>query len=216
MPIAVDGSVTGALTGLPTLNGNIASVQGVSGELTTPEGGTTEIYWASTYTDTFADLQAAYLSGKQLLLRDSNQTYTLAQYDGSDMFLFSTVVQSSSAADAIGAVYIKCTSERDWTGNQMRVVSNNYSYHYNKPSINGETLSGDKTASDLGLAAASDVHNIPSGGNTGDIMIKNSSADFDAGWTPPANAVEQDNTLPITSAAVYTEIGNINALLATI
>lgn len=27
---------------------------------------------------------------------------------------------------------------------------------------------------------------------------------------------EQDNTLPITSAAVYTEIGNINTLLATI
>lgn len=31
-----------------------------------------------------------------------------------------------------------------------------------------------------------------------------------------ANAVEQDNTHPITSAAVYTEIGNINALLQTI
>ena len=31
-----------------------------------------------------------------------------------------------------------------------------------------------------------------------------------------ANAVEQDNTHPITSAAVYTEIGNIDALLQTI
>ena len=31
-----------------------------------------------------------------------------------------------------------------------------------------------------------------------------------------ANAVEQDNTKPITSAAVYAEVGNINALLATI
>lgn len=31
-----------------------------------------------------------------------------------------------------------------------------------------------------------------------------------------ANAVEQDNTHPITSAAVYTEVGNINALLQTI
>lgn len=31
-----------------------------------------------------------------------------------------------------------------------------------------------------------------------------------------ANNVEQDNTRPITSAAVYTELGNINALLATI
>jgi len=31
-----------------------------------------------------------------------------------------------------------------------------------------------------------------------------------------AHVVEQDNTLPITSAAVYTEVGNINALLKTI
>lgn len=31
-----------------------------------------------------------------------------------------------------------------------------------------------------------------------------------------ANDVEQDNTKPITAAAVYTEIGNIDALLKTI
>lgn len=31
-----------------------------------------------------------------------------------------------------------------------------------------------------------------------------------------ADAAEQDNTRPITSAAVYAEIGNINALLETI
>lgn len=31
-----------------------------------------------------------------------------------------------------------------------------------------------------------------------------------------ANAVEQDNTHPITAAAVYTEIGNIEAILRTI
>ena len=31
-----------------------------------------------------------------------------------------------------------------------------------------------------------------------------------------ANSVEQDNTRPITSAAVHTEVGNINALLETI
>lgn len=31
-----------------------------------------------------------------------------------------------------------------------------------------------------------------------------------------ADAVEKDNTLPITSAAVYTTVGNIEALLNTI
>ena len=30
------------------------------------------------------------------------------------------------------------------------------------------------------------------------------------------NSVEQDNTLPITSAGVYVTVGNINALLGTI
>lgn len=37
-------------------------------------------------------------------------------------------------------------------------------------------------------------------------------------WTAqaPANAVEADNTRPITSAAVFVTVGNINALLATI
>ena len=31
-----------------------------------------------------------------------------------------------------------------------------------------------------------------------------------------ANAVEEDNTKPVTSAAVYTELGNVEALLANI
>ena len=57
---------------------------------------------------------------------------------------------------------------------------------------------------------------LPIGGVAGDIVIKRSSENFDAEWVTPANSAEQDNTRPITSAAVYTEIGNINALLATI
>lgn len=31
-----------------------------------------------------------------------------------------------------------------------------------------------------------------------------------------ATSIEEDNTRPITAAAVYTEVGNINALLQTI
>ena len=57
---------------------------------------------------------------------------------------------------------------------------------------------------------------LPVGGQAGDILVKRSSENDDAYWVAPANAVEQDNTLPITSAAVYTEVGNIDALLATI
>lgn len=57
---------------------------------------------------------------------------------------------------------------------------------------------------------------LPSGGDYGDMLIKASREDYDAMWVAPAQRAEQDNTLPISSAAVYTEIGNINALLATI
>ena len=35
-------------------------------------------------------------------------------------------------------------------------------------------------------------------------------------YVDTAKSVENDNTRPITAAAVYTEIGNINALLETI
>lgn len=57
---------------------------------------------------------------------------------------------------------------------------------------------------------------IPTGGFAGDLLAKKSDKNYDTQWITPASAVEQDNTKPITSAAVYTEIGNINALLATI
>lgn len=57
---------------------------------------------------------------------------------------------------------------------------------------------------------------VPPGGNTGDLLAKRTDDDYEVEWITPANSAEQDNTRPITAAAVYTEIGNINALLATI
>lgn len=57
---------------------------------------------------------------------------------------------------------------------------------------------------------------LPQGGEAGDILMKRSSGDYDAEWVTPATSAEQDNTRPITAGAVYTEIGNINALLSTI
>lgn len=77
----------------------------------------------------------------------------------------------------------------------------------NKPSINHVELDGDLSFEDLGI-------NVwPSGGSDGDILTRSGNG---AIWETPANSAQQDNTKPITAAAVYTEIGNINALLATI
>lgn len=57
---------------------------------------------------------------------------------------------------------------------------------------------------------------LPTGGSAGDLLAKRTNTDYDVEWVTPATNAEQDNTRPITAAAVYTEIGNINALLATI
>ena len=57
---------------------------------------------------------------------------------------------------------------------------------------------------------------IPAGGSVGDLLVKSTNADYTMQWVSPATSVEEDNTRPITAAAVYTEVGNINALLATI
>ena len=57
---------------------------------------------------------------------------------------------------------------------------------------------------------------VPSGGQQGDLLAKRTDDNYDMEWITPANSAEQDNSRPITAAAVYTEIGNINALLATI
>lgn len=57
---------------------------------------------------------------------------------------------------------------------------------------------------------------IPGGGQAGDVLAKRTNGDGDVVWVTPTNKAESDNTLPITSAGVYREIGNINVLLSTI
>lgn len=49
-----------------------------------------------------------------------------------------------------------------------------------KPSINGETLSGDMTSEDLGLASSE--QSVPAGGTTGQVLAKKSNADNDVQW----------------------------------
>lgn len=61
---------------------------------------------------------------------------------------------------------------------------------------------------------------VQSGGGTGGGYVIGDGLKLDAATNTlsvdTAEVVEQDNTKPVTSAAVYTEVGNINALLATI
>ena len=86
-----------------------------------------------------------------------------------------------------------------------------YNVLTDKPSINNVTLEGNLTSEDLGIQAQ-----FPEEGRAGDILTKVANDGSAVAWVTPASSAEQDNTRPITAAAVYTEIGNINALLATI
>lgn len=74
----------------------------------------------------------------------------------------------------------------------------------------------------LGFGEKVEIHvnaagaGLPASGKRGDILLKVSDEGTAGEWVSPADHAEEDNTRPITAAAVYTEIGNINALLATI
>lgn len=95
-------------------------------------------------------------------------------------------------------------------GEVIALVNDDYETLKNKPQINGIELIGNKTGEELDLGSAV----FPSDGQVGDLLTKISTEAV--GWITPASSVEQDNTRPITAAAVYTEIGNIHALLEII
>ena len=63
-----------------------------------------------------------------------------------------------------------------------------------------------------------DIYKIPEGGGGGYNIGSGLKLDEETNTlsVDTAESVEKDNTKPVTSAAVYTEVGNINALLATI
>ena len=58
-----------------------------------------------------------------------------------------------------------------------------YSELSNKPKINNVTLSGNKTTSDLL------IHDVPSGGSSGQVLSKASGADYDVEWSTPTTGV---------------------------
>ena len=51
---------------------------------------------------------------------------------------------------------------------------------------------------------------LPAGGSAGDILVQTGDG---PAWVAPADRAEQDDSRPITAAAVYNEIGTINVAL---
>lgn len=78
---------------------------------------------------------------------------------------------SVSLAEALG---INTTLDRGGGGGGGGV--SDYNELSNRPQINSVTLTGNKTTSDLS------IHDIPSGGTTGQVLAKNSNTNYDVGW----------------------------------
>ena len=125
----------------------------------------------------------------------------------------------------VASIYYHTTSEWDSQISLISQVGVLYVYtDYQTKIENNETHyipgiklgDGITIVKDLPFSSGSGAGVIPSGGLTDDLLAKRASGDYELYWVTPASSAEQDNTRPITAAAVYTEIGNINALLATI
>lgn len=84
-----------------------------------------------------------------------------------------------------------------------------------KPQINGVELIGNKTSEDLGLQS---INKYASVEESGTIKVGNNLSIDDQGFlsVDTTNNAEEDNTKPMTSAGVYTQLGNINILLEKI
>lgn len=68
----------------------------------------------------------------------------------------------------------------------------NYETLKNKPSINGVELDGNKTSKELGIES---LNGLPSGGKTGQVLVKSSNEDFASEWKE-IDTEETDPTVP--------------------
>lgn len=88
-------------------------------------------------------------------------------------------------------------------------IENDYNHLINKPTINGKPLEGDMQSEDLHIEP--EYPEYPAGAPAGGLLSW--SSDGTAEWVLIADEPEEGNLSPISSAAVYATIGNINALL---
>lgn len=72
----------------------------------------------------------------------------------------------------------------------------------NKPSINGTTLSGNKTSANLS------IHEVPSGGSTGQVLSKASGTNYDLAWVNQSGASVTDVQVNGTSV-VSSGVANV-------
>jgi len=148
------------------------------------------------------------LNGKVSIDQGSSNAKKFLVVGGNGNVTTATLTSNDDAEEDTNAIAVE-----DEEGNVWYLPS-----HNSRPGTititdgNGETWSFSAIITGEGGSAAE----LPDGGKSGDYLVKNAGLDAGAEWISPATAVEANNTRPVTSAAVYEAIGNINALLAQI
>lgn len=122
----------------------------------------------------------------------------------------------SGADFNLGSIYYGTTAE--WEAQTDLVPAQGSIYIYSDYAVGAEQSipgikvgDGESLLSELAFATGGSS-DLPAG-NAGDILTSTGTG---ISWVAPANDFDGDNTRPMTAAGVYTQIGNINALLATI
>ena len=122
-----------------------------------------------------------------------------------------------------GKEYVRYDTTAAWNARTTLVAERGILYVYSDHDIyidheTGDTIfvPGIKVGDGTSLLSAlpfidfSDGGGLPAGGSAGDILVQ---TDEGPSWVAPADRAEQDDSRPITAAAVYNEIGTINVAL---
>lgn len=127
-----------------------------------------------------------------------------------------------------GKQYVQRNSTSNWNAQSSLVAVSDVLYVYTDYASYTDPNTGDtvlvpgiKVGDGTSLLSALPFIDVlggklPAGGSAGDIPVKTGDGAGDIAWVTPANKAEENNTNPITSDAVYKEIGNIDTLLNTI
>lgn len=106
------------------------------------------------------------------------------------------------------------TVNSDVPSNAVFTDTSDYDALSNRPSINGTTLSGNKTAAELGLAASSDIPTVPVqsvNGKTGAVVL--SASDVGAGtYSKPSGGIPASDL----ASAVQTSLGKADTALQSV
>lgn len=152
-----------------------------------------------------AEIEAAYQAGKEVILKHGYMVARLRQRLSTTSHIFATTVILNQSA--LMTYQFFCSSDQ-WSSSTLS----------GELSANKVTSIGE-SSTDTQYPSAKAVFEYVKNSNKGVDFTTDATLSLSSEGVLSVNtadAVEEDNTLPVTSAAVHTTVGNIEVLLKTI